>query len=124
MHGIGLVQGVKVIPIASGAVVDSQGFEGVVFVQSFDAASASNELQGQQGDAANGSDQANMAAALVDMDATATVGVLEVHKPYKRYVSCDVTGAGSMVAILYGARKVKIDQPAATTIATATVSPV
>lgn len=123
MHGIGLLQGVKVIPVASGAVVDTANYEGVMFVQTYDSAGASNALQGQHGDASNGSDQADAADALVDMDATATVAVLQVHKPRKRYVSADATGDGTMVAILYGARTQPVEQPAATTIATNAISP-
>lgn len=123
MHGIGLLQGVKVIPVASGAVVDTANYEGVMFVQVYDAAGGTNALQGQHGDESDGSDQANASGALVDMDATATTAVLQVHKPRKRYVSADATGAGTMIAILYGGRTLPVEQPAATTLATNSISP-
>jgi hypothetical protein len=121
MHGIGLAQGVKVIPLADDGVVDTQGFEGVVFVCTFGSASASNEMQGTYSDDAGGTGKSDT-GVVTDMDGTATVGILEIHKPRKRFVGCDLTGTGTMVAVLYGARKVKTVQDS-TTIAQSNVSP-
>lgn len=114
MHGIGLLQGVKVQSIVSGNEVDTSGFEGVMFVTKFSAAHASNVVTAHHGDLANGSDQA-ATVGTVDMDATATVGVLQVHKPRKRYVSPVATAGGagsvtSITAILYGARNSAVPQ--------------
>ena len=122
-HGIGALQELKIIPVASDAEVDPSGFEGVLFVCVFDAAAGSNEMQGKQGPTGSLSD---LDGAITDMDATATVGCLQIHKPLQSAgdrVACELTGAGSMVAILYGPRSQEVAQDAATTIAANYISP-
>ena len=110
-HDHGLVIDTRVIPVESGDAVDCANAEGVQFICVFNAADAGNKLELQTGKLADGSDQAAVkdrldasVVAELQMDAVATVGRIECHKPEKRFVSCEVTGAGTMVAVLYGSR--------------------
>jgi hypothetical protein len=126
-HDHGLMVDTKVIPIASDAVVDTAGFEGVVFVAHFDAASGSNKLTLRDGSEAGGGDQAIVKDAdgnnaELTMDATATVGRIQNHKPVERYVSCTQVGAGTMTAVLYGTRT-QATTPGTTTNEASFVSP-
>lgn len=114
MHGIGLLNGIKVIPVAAGDEVDTANFEGVIFLNEFNAAADTNTMTANHGDLANGSDQAATTAVLT-MDATATLGALQVHKPTKRFISCTLNGvSGNMYAILYAGRTKPAVQTSAT----------
>ena len=125
-HGVGALQGVKIVEIASDAVVDCSNFEGVLFIGSFDTPGAGNSLQGRQGEASDGSDQANLSSSLVTTASSEDVAVLQIHKPRESqgaFVSVTKTGAGDMVAVLYGSRNSEVVQDAGETVALNSISP-
>lgn len=127
-HGIGGLQDCKILPIASDAVVDTANFEGVMFVNDFVTPAGANKLTLRDGDASDGSDQADIDDSAGDPFAEITgrtterVLVLQCHKPKKRFLSVTASG-GTMVAILYGARNQPTIQDATLTYAESFVSP-
>lgn len=112
-HSYGLLHDVKIVPTASATTVDLAQVEGVAFIVVWSAAAGTNKIVLEVGDTSTQGDHvaaydmkypAN--AAELTMDATATVGVLQVHKPQHRYCSITITGTTSAVlAVFYGHRK-------------------
>ena len=99
-----LAADVAVAPAAAGTtavngnVIDCNGFESVAFVVQFGAitAGAVTAVKVQQGDAADGSDMADVPGATVDvLEASSNKGVFsaEVHRPRKRYLRVVVARA-------------------------------
>lgn len=102
----------------TGAVVDTDGFEGVCFVVKFAAIAAggTNSIKARHGDVSNGSaitdaaDVAGTSQTIADDDDN-EVRYIDIKRPLKRYatlyVDKDTTNAcaESAVAILYGAAK-------------------
>lgn len=128
-HSTGLLDDCVFEEVDSGTVVDVAECEGVMFVAIFGTAAGTNTMTLETGDAANGSDHAEVddskdsTDAALTMNATATVGVLQHHKPTKRYCNCVLNGSASMVAIKYGHRKQPTVQDAAKAVAAGFVSP-
>lgn len=105
------------------AILDMQGYEGVMFFTSFGTAAADNKLKVQQ-------DDANGAGGMADLTGTGvTSGAspsnedvwVEVYRPTKRYVRCiAVVDTSSTVesiwAIQYGARVLPVDNTTSGTI--------
>lgn len=99
----------------NGAVVDMQGYEGVLFIAGFGAitAGAVTSLKAQQGDQSGGGDQADLAGTAVTVPDTASnkLAFLDVFRPTKRYVRGVVSRATQnavldfLIAIPYGSRK-------------------
>ena len=139
MHGIGLLEGVKIIKIfdeitagtsaSNGTIIDTAGAEGVIFTTIFGTSAADNGIKAQQGAASNMSDAADLAATQVLLDATETTACLQIHKPRERYVrAVAVRGTSTTVpggvAILYGLRSEAFDNDTQTDVAAeAHVSP-
>ena len=100
----------------NGTVLDMQGFDGVVFVASFGALTATQvtSLKAQDGATSNLSDAADLAGSLTgplaDADGNRSL-VLEICKPAKRYIRPVINRAtanaviDSVVAIQYSASK-------------------
>lgn len=80
----------------NGTVIDMTGYDTIVFVGLFGALTATQVtgLKVQEGDAADGSDMADLAGSAVGPMADADGNKLlaeEVYRPRKRYVRCVVT---------------------------------
>lgn len=129
-HATGLLDDVKIQEIADAEVVDLMGCEGVLFVAVFAAPAGTDKIVLEMGDQSDGSDHVAVndsrdtsSAAEVTGDGTASVLILECHKPIKRYGRIQLTNAAEMVAIKYGHRKQATTQDAAKAIAAQFVSP-
>ena len=98
--------------VVNGTAIDTQGYDGVAFVCSLGALTATQvtSLKAQQGDLANGSDAVDIAgaatAAAADADSNKLL-VVDVRRPTHRYVRPVVLRAtanaviNSVIAILY-----------------------
>lgn len=112
----------------NGAVVDTQGFDGVVFLASLGTAANNNGVKAQQGQQSNLGDAADLAGSKVLSDGTQTDLLLEVHKPMERYVRpVVVRGTASTVeaiwAILYSPTKLPVDNATAAQAVELHISP-
>jgi hypothetical protein len=132
MHGIGLLESVKVIKThdevtagtsaSNGTIIDTANAEGVIFINVFGTSAADNGVKAQQGAASNMSDAADLVGTQTLLDGTETVGVVQIHKPRERYVrSVAVRGTSTTVpagiAILYGLRSEAFDNDSQTDVA-------
>lgn len=129
-HSFGPLDDLGAEEVASGAVVDTAGCEGVLFIAVFDAAAGTNKMALEVGAESDGSDHAVVndskdrdVVAEVTMNANATVGLLQHHKPDQRYCNVVLTGAGTMVALKYGHRKIPTAQDIAKAVGASFVSP-
>lgn len=110
-------------------VVDTLGYEGVMFVASIGTANSGNGIKVQQGQASNLSDAADLAGSAVMSDGTQTDLVADVYQPQERYVRAVVIRAGATTtveavwAILYGPRVVPISNVTAAQAAELSLSP-
>ena len=105
-----------------GATIDTQGYEGVLFVAKFGTAASGNTLQAQQGTESDASDMADLEGTLVTVGASDEIVWLDLVKPQERYVRTQVQRGTSTtldwcVAIAYGAHKTPVDNATAGTIA-------
>lgn len=132
MHGIGLLENVKIIKIfdevtaatsaSNGTTIDTAGAEGVIFTTIFGTSAANNGLKAQQGAASDMSDAADLASTQVLLDGTETTACLQIHKPTERYVrAVAVRGTSTTipggVAILYGLKTEPFDNDSQTDVA-------
>jgi hypothetical protein len=118
----------------NGTVLDMQGFDGVVFVASFGALTATQvtSLKAQDGATANLSDAADLAGSLTgplaDADGNRSL-VLEICKPAKRYIRPVINRAtanaviDSVVAIQYASSKSPTTNDTTVAVAKLRVSP-
>lgn len=118
----------------NGTVIDTMGYEGVLFVAAFGTLTATQvtSLKAQQGVQSDGSDMADLAGTSVgpldDADGDKVL-VLDVHKPDERYVRCVVDRGTAnavidgVVALLYGPRTAATAQGATVAAAEAHTSP-
>lgn len=102
-------------------VIDTAGFEGVMFVGSIATANAGNFGKVQQGAAANLSDAADLEGTKVAPGDNGDSFLIDVYRPRERYVRCVVTrGAstvtGDLYALLYGAHKLPVSHGSSSTI--------
>jgi len=113
----------------TGSVIDTQGYDGVVFLTSFGTAATNNTIKVQQGTATNLSDAADLAGSSVSSGASDEDVWVEVYRPQKRYIQPVVTRGtsstlGDIWAILYNSSKQPVDNTETGTIAgTLVVSP-
>ena len=89
------------------AIVDTAGYEGVVFMTSLSTANATNTIKVQQ-------NTANQTTGMADLEGTSVTSgssdedlIVEVHKPQERYLQVVVsrgasTTCESIWAVLYG----------------------
>ena len=106
----------------NGATVDMQNYEGVLFVCKFGTAAANNTIKGQQGQASDLSDAADLAGTSVAVGSSDEIVWLDLYRPRERYVRMvAVRGTSTTVewgvAIRYGPRKAPVDNNVAGTIA-------
>ena len=90
--------------------IDTQGFEGVMFVGSLASANAGNFAKARQGQQSNMSDGADLANTKVVPVTNGDSFLIDVYKPQERYVDVQIvrgvtTVTGDVYAILYGPRK-------------------
>jgi hypothetical protein len=88
-------------------IVDTAGFQGVVFVTSFSTANATNAIKIQQNTANQTTGMADLADTAVSSGTTDEDVIVEIHKPGERYVQAVVsrgasTTCESIWAVLYG----------------------
>lgn len=132
MHGIGLLENVKVIKTfdevtaatsaANGVAIDTAGAEGVIFVTVFGTSAADNGVKVQQDSASGMGTAADLLGSQVLLDGTETTAVVQVHKPRERYVrAVAVRGTSTTVpagiAIVYGLRTCPYDNDSQTDVA-------
>ncbi len=89
--------------------VDMLGYDGVVFVTTLAVAHSGNYVNAAQGDAANGSDAADLAGTKVVATGSNEALWLDIYKPTKRYVRLEAvrtssSAMGEIYAIRYGGR--------------------
>lgn len=89
------------------AIVDTAGYQGVVFFTSLSTANATNTIKVQQSATNATDDMADLAGTSVSSGTTDEDLIVEVHKPEKRYLQVVVSrGAATTVeniwACLYG----------------------
>jgi hypothetical protein len=90
--------------------IDTQGFEGVMFVGSLAAANAGNFAKARQGQQSNMSDGADLANTKVVPVTNGDSFLIDINRPQERYVDLQIvrgvtTVTGDVYAILYGPRK-------------------
>jgi len=96
------------------SVIDTQGFEGVVFFGSIGTANAGNFAKVQQGQKSDLSDAADLAGTKVVPGDDGDSFLIDIYKPRERYlrVYIDRSGAntatGDVYAILYEPRKAPV----------------
>lgn len=101
--------------------VDTQGFDGVLFLASFGVAAANNSLKAQQATDSAGGDAADLAGTATASGTSDEDIWLDIYRPAERYVG--VTGLRgtsstleSIWAILYGPREMPVDNTTTGTI--------
>lgn len=91
--------------------IDTQGFEGVMFVGSLATANAGNFAKARQGQQSNMSDGAELINTKVVPANNGDSFLIDIYKPQERYVDLQIvrggvtTITGDVYAILYGPRK-------------------
>lgn len=101
--------------VQNGSVIDTAGYDGVMFVAAFGTltATAVTGLKAQQGTQSGGGDQADLAGSLVSVPDSASnkLAVLDIGRPQERYVRPVVTRGTAnavidgVIAILYKGNK-------------------
>ncbi len=117
-----------------GVVLDMANCQGVVFIAAFGTISDTSvtKIVAQQGDESDGSDMADLKGSAVSVtpgtDNNKLV-VLDIKKPAKRYVQCNIIRATAnavidgVIAIQYGLSKVPATQPSTVASTEQHVSP-
>jgi hypothetical protein len=78
-----------------GAAFDMTGFDGVLIIAAIATNNAGNFLKGQQGEAANLTDAADLAGSKVLFPGDAKIAVLDIDRPRERYVRGVIVRAGA-----------------------------
>jgi hypothetical protein len=102
-------------------VIDMAGYEGVLFATAIATANAGNFIKVQQGDAADGSDAADLEGSKVVATADGQTVWADLYRPTKRYVRLVVTRGvttvvGEIYALQYESRKQVVNNNVAGTI--------
>lgn len=93
-------------------IVDTAGYQGVVFFTSFGTANATNSIKVQQNTANQTTGMADLAGSSVASGSSDEDVIVEIHRPQERYLQVEATrGASSTLesiwACLYGANSSK-----------------
>lgn len=110
-------------------IVDTAGFEGVVFVTSFSTANATNVMKLQQNTANQTTGMADLAGSAVSSGSSDEDVIIELHRPQERYVQAVIArGASTAVeavwAFLYGqGGQIAANSVSGTQVAKVLVSP-
>ena len=104
-----------------GATIDTQGYEGVLWIAKFGTAASNNTLQAQQGAASDLSDAADLASTKVGVGSSDELVWLDLRNPDERYVRCQALRGTSttldwVIALPYGPRVLPVDNTTAGTI--------
>lgn len=88
------------------SIVDTAGYEGVIFFSSFSTANATNSIKVQQNTANQTTGMADLAGTSVTSGASDEDVIVEIHNPQKRYLQVVATRGASTTlesvwAILY-----------------------
>ena len=126
-----LLNGIKVIDlhvaavaaassITDATVVDTQGYEGCVFMAKFGTSAVDNGLKVQQDTVVGFGGGADLEASKILLDGTSKVAIADVYRPKERFLKPIVlrgtsSTLDSLVAILYGPRKQPVTQGTTTT---------
>jgi hypothetical protein len=100
------------------STIDTQGFEGVMFVGSLTTVNAGNFAKARQGQQSNMSDAADLVNTKLVPGDNGDSFLIDIHKPQERYVDIQIVRAGittitgDVYAILYGPRKLPTTQGA------------
>lgn len=91
-------------------VIDTLGFQGVMFFGSIATKDAGNYATAQQGTKADGSDAADLADTKVTPATNGHSFLIDVYRPQERYVDVVITrgqatATGDVYAVLYGPTK-------------------
>lgn len=95
-------------------IIDTEGYEGVMFVGTVATVNAANFAKVQQGQQVGGGDMADLAGTKVVPGDDGDSFLIDVYRPTERYVRCVVdrgganTATGDIYAILYGPRKAPV----------------
>lgn len=105
----------------NGDTLDTQGYEGVLFIIKFGTAASNNTIKAQQGAASDLSDGADLAGTSVGVGASDEIVWIDLYRPQERYVRMlGVRGTSTTIdwgiALLYGATKMPVDNTVAGTI--------
>jgi hypothetical protein len=114
-------QGAGISAVTS-TIIDTVGYEGVMFIVRLGTVSAQNTIRVQQDADPTGATMADLPVTILG-SATANTLVLTVARPTKRYVRCYVSRVTSstidgMIGILYGGSTLPAVQPGAVAMAT------
>jgi hypothetical protein len=114
-------QGAAISAVDS-TIIDTLGYEGVMFIVRLGTASDANTIRVQQDADPTGATMADLPVTILG-SATANTLVLTVARPTKRYVRCHVARRMSstidgMFGILYGASSLPAVQPMTVAVAT------
>lgn len=110
-------------------IVDTAGFQGVVFLTSFSTANATNTIKVQQHTANQTTGMADLASTSVTSGSSDEDVIVEIHKPQERYVQAVVsrgasTTCESIWALLYdGPGGVSVNTTSGTQVAELHVTP-
>lgn len=94
-------------------IIDTAGFEGVVFVTCFATANAGNYIKVQQDTVAAGTTMADLAGTKVASGASDEVCAIDINRPKERYLRLSAirtasSALGETYAILYGPSKAPV----------------
>jgi len=99
---------------ATGAEVDMQGYEGVIFIVGLGTSAVDNGIKAQQDTVTGMGNGADLLGSQVLLDGTETIAIVEIHKPRERFLRPIVVRGTSTtiewcIAIKYGAHKRPVD---------------
>ncbi len=95
--------------VSTGAIVDTQGYEGVLFIAKFGTSAVDNGIKVKQDTVIGFGGAADLAGSKQLLDGTSKIAAVDIHRPLERFLRCDglrgtSTTLDSLVAILYGGR--------------------
>lgn len=105
----------------TGAEVDMQGYEGVVFIAKFGTAASNNTLHAEQDTVTGMGSAADLAGTSVGVGSSDEIVWLDIYRPRERFVRAIAERGTSStldwgVALLYGPHKGPVDNTTAGTI--------
>lgn len=123
------------ITTINGAILDMEGYEGVMFIsQSGTITDGNLVLKAQDGAQANLSDAADLAGTATQLNngQNGVASILDIFRPIKRYIRAVLVRGGaagavidSVIAIQYGAKKQPVtNDPTTVPIAKTVISPI
>jgi hypothetical protein len=95
--------------ITDATVVDTQGYEGCLFIAKFGTSAVDNGIKVLQDTVVGFGTGADLAGSKQLLDATAKVAMVDIHRPLERFLKPSVlrgtsTTLDSLIAVLYSGR--------------------